>query len=66
MPLEVAKARDGKGLYLRARARLLPQFAGVDSAYEQSLLPEIRTGTLRLSAQDAARQVAQFCGAISA
>ena len=65
-PLEVAKARDGKGLYLRARARLLPQFTGVDSAYEPPLHPEIRIDTLQLSAKDAARHVAQFCDAISA
>ena len=64
-PLEVAKARDAKGLYLRARAGLLPEFTGVDSAYEPPLHPEIRIDTLQLSAEDAARQVAQFCDAIS-
>ena len=33
-PLALAEERDVKGLYRRARAGLLPQFTGVDSAYE--------------------------------
>ena len=62
-PLAVAEARDEKGLYRRARAGLLPQFTGIDSAYEPPLHPEIRIDTLRLSANDAARQIAQCCDA---
>jgi adenylylsulfate kinase-like enzyme len=49
-----------KGLYRRARAGLLPQFTGIDSGYERPLSPEIHIETLRLSAQDAARQIARF------
>ena len=64
-PLEVAEARDVKGLYRRARAGLLPQFTGVGSAYEPPLHPEIRIDSLQLFAEDATRQVAQFCDAIS-
>lgn len=33
-PLEVAEARDRKGLYARARAGLIPDFTGIDSPYE--------------------------------
>ena len=62
-PLAVAEARNVKGLYRRARAGLLPQFTGIDSAYEPPLHPEIRIDTLRLSANDAARQIAQCCDA---
>ncbi|MFA9432454.1 bifunctional sulfate adenylyltransferase/adenylylsulfate kinase [Egicoccus sp. AB-alg2] len=33
-PLEVAEARDPKGLYAKARAGLLPEFTGVSDPYE--------------------------------
>ena len=62
-PLAVAEARDVKGLYRRARAGLLPQFTGVDSAYEPPLQPEIHIDTLQFSAVEAALQIAQFCDA---
>lgn len=60
-PLAVAEARDVKGMYRRARAGLLPQFTGIDSAYEPPLQPEIRIDTMLLSAEAAARRIAQFC-----
>ena len=34
VPLEVAEARDVKGLYRKARAGLIPNFTGIDSPYE--------------------------------
>jgi sulfate adenylyltransferase len=33
-PLDVAEARDPKGLYRRARAGEIPDFTGIDSPYE--------------------------------
>jgi len=36
-PLEVAEARDPKGLYRRARAGEIPDFTGIDSPYEPPL-----------------------------
>jgi adenylyl-sulfate kinase len=33
-PLDVAEARDPKGLYKRARAGEIPEFTGIDSPYE--------------------------------
>lgn len=33
-PLEVAEARDAKGLYARARAGEIPDFTGISSPYE--------------------------------
>src|SRR5699024_7668173 len=33
-PLEIAEARDRKGLYKRARAGLISDFTGIDSVYE--------------------------------
>ena len=62
-PLAVAEARDVKGFYRPARDGLLPHFTGVGSAYEPPLYPEIRIDTLQLSAEEAARQIAQFCDA---
>ena len=34
-PLDVAEARDPKGLYARARAGEIPDFTGIDSPYEE-------------------------------
>jgi bifunctional enzyme CysN/CysC len=45
VPLEVAEARDPKGLYAKARSGLLPNFTGVDSPYEPPAAPEVRIDT---------------------
>ena len=42
VPLEVAEARDAKGLYRKARAGLIPNFTGIDSPYEAPEQPELR------------------------
>ena len=41
-PLEVAEARDVKGLYAKARAGQLANFTGIDSPYEPPETPELR------------------------
>jgi bifunctional enzyme CysN/CysC len=41
-PLEVAEARDRKGLYAKARRGELVNFTGIDSPYEPPVHPEIR------------------------
>ncbi len=41
VPLEVAEARDVKGLYRKARAGLIPNFTGIDSPYEAPEAPEV-------------------------
>jgi bifunctional enzyme CysN/CysC len=41
-PLEVAEARDTKGLYRRARAGELHNFTGIDSPYEPPEAPDLR------------------------
>jgi adenylylsulfate kinase len=41
VPLEVAIARDVKGLYARALAGAIPQFTGVSDPYEPPLNPEV-------------------------
>ena len=40
-PLEIAEARDVKGLYARARRGELPGLTGVDDPYEAPLAPEL-------------------------
>ncbi|HCY02185.1 MAG TPA: adenylyl-sulfate kinase, partial [Erythrobacter sp.] len=47
-PLEVAEARDVKGLYKKARAGKLKNFTGIDSPYEPPEDPEIRVNTVEM------------------
>jgi bifunctional enzyme CysN/CysC len=53
-PLEVAEARDVKGLYKKARSGELKNFTGIDSPYEAPDSPEIRIDTTTMSPEDAA------------
>jgi len=59
-PLDVAEARDVKGLYKKARRGELKNFTGIDSPYEPPLDPEIHLDTQGLSADAAAEQVVQL------
>lgn len=56
-PLEVAEARDVKGLYKKARSGQLKNFTGIDSPYEAPERPELVVNTTTLSAEDAADRV---------
>jgi bifunctional enzyme CysN/CysC len=56
-PLDVAEARDTKGLYARARRGELRNFTGVDSPYEAPASPELRLDGAAGSPQDAADRV---------
>ena len=53
-PLEVAEARDVKGLYAKARAGELKNFTGIDSPYEAPERPEICIDTTEMSPEEAA------------
>ncbi|MEO9623713.1 MAG: sulfate adenylyltransferase subunit CysN [Qipengyuania citrea] len=53
-PLEVAEARDVKGLYKKARAGKLKNFTGIDSPYEPPEDPEIRLNTVEMTPEEAA------------
>ncbi|MAW98551.1 MAG: adenylyl-sulfate kinase, partial [Sphingomonas sp.] len=53
-PLEVAEARDVKGLYRKAREGTLKNFTGIDSPYEAPRDPEITVDTVTMSAEEAA------------
>ncbi len=56
-PLQVAEARDPKGLYLKARRGELKNFTGIDSPYERPDNPELVLDTTALSAEDAATSI---------
>ena len=56
-PLEVAEARDGKGLYKKARGGQLKNFTGIDSPYEAPTAPEIRVNTVEMTVAEAAEHI---------
>nr|WP_256978215.1 adenylyl-sulfate kinase [Burkholderia sp. HI2500] len=43
--LEVAEARDPKGLYVLARQGAIRQFTGIESSYEKPLSPDVHVRT---------------------
>jgi bifunctional enzyme CysN/CysC len=59
-PIEVAEARDAKGLYKKARAGEIKNFTGIDSPYEAPLNPEIHLLMTGQSAEDAASTVIEW------
>ena len=56
-PLDVAEARDVKGLYKKARSGELKNFTGIDSPYEEPEMPEIRVNTVDMSIEEAAEYI---------
>ncbi|HPG63493.1 MAG TPA: adenylyl-sulfate kinase [Casimicrobium sp.] len=62
VPLAIAEARDPKGLYRKARSGVLPNFTGIDSAYEPPEHPDLRIDTSVVSAEEAVNQIIAFLG----
>ncbi len=58
-PLEVAEARDVKGLYKKARDGELKNFTGIDSPYEEPETAEIRVNTVEMTPAEAADYIVQ-------
>ena len=56
-PLEVAEARDPKGLYKKARRGELPNFTGIDSEYQQPIQPDLVLNSNEMSVEDAAKRL---------
>jgi bifunctional enzyme CysN/CysC len=56
-PLNVAEARDVKGLYAKARRGEIKNFTGIDSDYEAPEKPELRLDTTKLSPEEAAQTI---------
>ena len=56
-PLEVCEARDRKGLYVKARKGVIPEFTGISDPYEEPENPEIRIDTTDLTPMQAAQEI---------
>lgn len=59
-PLEIAEQRDPKGLYKKARAGLIKNFTGIDSAYEPPQSPDIRIDTTTTSPEEAGTLIVRW------
>ena len=59
-PLDVAEARDFKGLYAKARAGEIPNFTGISDPYEAPLNPELRVDTAGHCVTDSFREVMAY------
>jgi bifunctional enzyme CysN/CysC len=59
VPLELAEARDVKGLYKKARAGKLKNFTGIDSPYEPPETPEVHVLATETDPADAAEMVVE-------
>ena len=55
--LEVAKQRDPKGLYKKARAGEIKEFTGISAPYEEPLRAELKIDTDRLNLEKSAEAV---------
>ncbi|MFF1920731.1 adenylyl-sulfate kinase [Streptomyces sp. NPDC058221] len=60
--LEVAEARDPKGLYRRARAGEVQDFTGIDSPYEAPSRPDVRIDTTTCTPQEAVEVLVEKLG----
>ncbi|KAL1599724.1 Adenylyl-sulfate kinase [Paraconiothyrium brasiliense] len=60
LPLEVAEARDPKGLYKKAREGKIPEFTGISAPYEAPENPEIKIQSDKTSVEDAVRQIVDY------
>ncbi len=56
-PLDVAEARDVKGLYKKARAGEIQHFTGIDSPYEAPLEPDLHLDTTTATAEELADRI---------
>jgi len=62
-PIEVAEARDVKGLYAKARSGQLRNFTGIDSPYEAPEAPDIHIGTTACTPDEAAEFIVGWLNA---
>lgn len=57
VPIEVAEARDPKGLYAKARRGEIKDFTGVSAPYEEPEEAEVVIKSGEVSVEDAVRQI---------
>jgi len=58
--LETAESRDPKGLYKKARSGELPNFTGIDSAYEAPENAEVNVATDELSIAESVEKILKY------
>lgn len=58
--IEVCEQRDIKGLYVKARQGLIPEFTGISSPYEPPQNPELSLDTSTLSLDECVEQVLAY------
>ncbi|MBV9828542.1 MAG: adenylyl-sulfate kinase [Alphaproteobacteria bacterium] len=56
-PIDECIRRDPKGLYAKAQGGIIPNFTGIDSAYEPPRQPEVRLNTLECDPERLADQL---------
>lgn len=61
-PVEIAEARDPKGLYKKAREGKIPEFTGVSAPYEEPLHPELIIKTAETGVEDAVKRIVTYLG----
>jgi len=60
LPLEVAEARDPKGLYKKAREGKIPEFTGISAPYEAPENAEIHIRSDQKSVEDSVREIVEY------
>jgi adenylylsulfate kinase len=60
IPLEVAEARDPKGLYKKAREGKIPEFTGISAPYEAPENAEIHIRSDLKSVEDSVREITEY------
>jgi adenylylsulfate kinase len=60
IPLEVAEARDPKGLYKKAREGKIPEFTGISAPYEAPENAEITIRSDLKSVEDSVREIVEY------
>jgi len=60
VPLEVCEQRDPKGLYLKARQGVIPDFTGISAPYEPPEIPELVLDTSEQSLNECVNLIVAF------
>jgi adenylylsulfate kinase-like enzyme len=60
IPVEVAEARDPKGLYKKARAGEIPNFTGISAPYEAPINPEIHIRNDQVTVEEAVAKIMDY------
>lgn len=56
-PLQECENRDTKGLYLKAREGIIPEFTGITDPYEPPVSPELVIDTMNYSVEENVRSI---------